>query len=295
MESLISVIIPVYNSEKYLRQCVESVQRQTYQNLEIVLVNDGSTDSSPRICEQLSNEDARVRVVHKKNGGVGDTRNMGLSVANGDYIAFVDSDDQMEPNLLSALFELMNRTQADIAIGNFYEFIEDSQSYKVYLSEADYFEETFTPEQWLLKQYTGQFNISQCFTVPWCKLYKKELFTNVAYPTVKTAEDDFATWKVYLNASKIAFMNRALYMHRKRFDSVTKSVNLADVFPIATIEERIAVMTCLGMDVSQEIAAYKWRLNLHRNELLKNGSENLVRYKNAEWKLSVLEKYKNEE
>lgn len=295
MESLISVIIPVYNSEKYLRQCVESVQRQTYQNLEIVLVNDGSTDSSPEICEQLSNEDARVRVVHKKNGGVGDTRNMGLSVANGDYIAFVDSDDQMEPNLLSTLFELMNRTQADIAIGNFYEFIEDSRSYKLYLSEADYFEEILTPEQWLLKQYTEQFNISQCFTVPWCKLYKKELFTNVAYPAVKTAEDDFATWKVYLNASKIAFMNRALYMYRKRSDSVTESVNLADVFPIATIEERIAVMTCLGMDVSQEIAAYKRRLNLHRNELLKNGSENLVRYKNTEWKLSVLEKYKNEE
>lgn len=261
----------------------------------IVLVNDGSTDSSPQICEQLSNEDARVRVVHKKNGGVGDTRNMGLTVANGDYIAFVDSDDQMEPNLLSTLFELMNRTQADIAIANFYEFIEDSQSYKLYLSEADYFEEILTPEQWLLKQYTGQFNISQCFTVPWCKLYKKELFTNVAYPAVKTAEDDFATWKVYLNASKIAFMNRALYMYRKRSDSVTESVNLADVFPIATIEERIAVMTCLGMDVSQEIAAYKRRLNLHRNELLKNGSENLVRYKNTEWKLSVLEKYKNEE
>ena len=141
----------------------------------------------------------------------------------------------MEPNLLSTLFELMNRTQVDIAIGNFYEFIEDSQSYKLYLSEADYFEEILTPEQWLLKQYTGQFNISQCFTVPWCKLYKKELFTHVAYPAVKTAEDDFATWKVYLNASKIAFMNRALYMYRKRSDSVTESINLADVFPIATI------------------------------------------------------------
>ena len=96
MNELISVIIPIYNDEKYLESCVESILEQTYTNIEIILVNDGSTDSTPLICEQLKQQDNRIKVLHKQNGGVGDARNAGLSMATGKYISFVDNDDRME-------------------------------------------------------------------------------------------------------------------------------------------------------------------------------------------------------
>ena len=128
MEPTVSVIIPVYQVEKYLDKCIASVVGQTYQNLQIILVDDGSTDCSPAICDGWKERDPRITVVHQPNGGLSRARNAGLKIATGEFIGFVDSDDWIEPNMVECLLSSMQETDADIAVGGFEGFTEDSKS-----------------------------------------------------------------------------------------------------------------------------------------------------------------------
>lgn len=128
----ISVIIPVYNDEKYLAQCLDSVLRQTYSNLEIILVDDGSTDSTPELCEKYREKYANIRILHKKMG---------------EYILFVDHDDLLSETHIEELYKLLKKNDADIAVGNFNHFIEEKRAYGIWLKEDDYFEKTYTPEE----------------------------------------------------------------------------------------------------------------------------------------------------
>lgn len=294
MDQKVSVIIPVYNDEKYLVECVDSVLNQTYRNLEVILVNDGSTDQSAQICEQLHQKDKRIRVLHKQNGGVGDSRNAGLAMADGELLAFVDNDDLMEPNNLEKLIDLMKRHDADVAIGNFYEYLEDKHLFLNFVNKDSYFEKVYTPAELFMKAYKHEYNFSQCFTVPWGKVYKRELFETIAYPTDESADDDFTTWQVYLLADRIAFMNAPLIMYRQHSATITGNSNQAKLYSIAAVEQRIAIMSLLGMDISEELKAYRWRLQVHQRELLKSGSQNLVKYKNVLQRLKIIEKYANQ-
>lgn len=122
---MISVIMPVYNMEQYLERCLKSVVKQTYSNLEILLINDGSSDKSGDICEQWAKQDRRIRVFHKENGGLSDARNWGLEYAKGEYLCFVDSDDYMEPDMLEKLLNALEKNAAEIAVCNFvYEYLD---------------------------------------------------------------------------------------------------------------------------------------------------------------------------
>lgn len=134
-------------------------------------------------------------VLHKPNGGVGDSRNAGLAMATGELLAFVDNDDRMEPTNLAELVDLLERCQADIAIGNFYEFGEADQTFYFRVREEDYYEKVYTPAEWFAEEYNMHFNLSQCFTVPWGKVYKRELFDQIAYPNDRAVEDDLTTWQ----------------------------------------------------------------------------------------------------
>ena len=117
MKKLISIVLPIYNVENYIEKCMESVLNQTYKNIEIILVDDGSPDNCPIICDQYVKEDNRVKVVHKENGGLSDARNAGIKVANGDYITFIDSDDYVDKDYVEFLYNTIEETDADIAIG----------------------------------------------------------------------------------------------------------------------------------------------------------------------------------
>lgn len=274
MMEKISVIVPVYMSELYLEKYLDSIVQQTYQNLEIILINDGSTDGSAAICQRYQNQDERVKVYHKRNGGVSSSRNRALEVVTGDYIVFVDNDDWLELDHIQNLYDLLKKTDADIAIGNFTQFLDDQASFLIHVGTDDYFEKTYTPFEWFCHQYDSKYNFSQCFTVPWAKLYKTELFKDIVYPTDKSVEDDYTTYKVYLQTDKIAFMNKAIYIHRKRSTSVTRTVNLADVYPLKSIEERMTILQLIGAPqelLDREIQAYKWRLSIHEEETLKHG------------------------
>ena len=237
MNEKISVIVPVYNAGDYLKQCLDSILQQTYTNLEILLINDGSTDDSAQICEEYKAKDSRIRVYHKENGGVSSSRNISLELVSGTYLLFVDCDDWLYENHVEKLYHLLKKTDSDIAIGNFTEFHEDSSNFLFYLTPTDYFEQTYTPFEWFDNQYRSEFCLSQCFTVPWAKLYKRSLFDNISYPMDKKVEDDFTTYKIYLLADKIAFMNEPIYYHRKRNTSITRKVNASHVYPLKSIEE----------------------------------------------------------
>lgn len=289
----VSVIVPVYNAGPYLRQCIDSILSQTYSNFELILVNDGSTDASAEVCEAYRQADGRVRLIHKKlgGGGVGAARNSALPLITGDFVLFVDNDDWLEPNHIEVLYQALKETESDIAVVNFTQFMEERGSFAFHVTEKDYFREVYTPQEWFAREYDGRFSFSQCFTVPWCKLYKASLFENISYPEDEKVEDDYTTWKLYLMADRIVFTNTALYYHRKRETSVTKTVETTYVFPLKSIEERITILSLIGFDIAAELRAYRWRLDLHRDSFLASG--HMQEYQKCLQKIAILSKYNN--
>lgn len=287
----VSVIIPVYNAEKYLRQCVKSVCAQTYENIEILLINDGSTDSSGLIIEQLRLEDSRIKVFHQPtNVGIGTVRNTGVEMARGEYLAFIDADDWMDPNHIADLVELLERTDSDIAIANFTRYYVSENRYEIHITDQDYYEMVLTSEEWFRYQYGQPHNLSLCFTVPWGKIYKRSLFKNLLYYTDGFGEDDRTTWKLYLMSDKIAYMHRSSLVYRVNETSITQRTKQAEVFSQEPVLERIAILSMLGFDLSQEIAAYKWRAQINRDAKIRAGE--IEAYKDLEFTLKLLEKYK---
>ena len=264
----VSVIIPVYNDEKYLKQCVESVLTQTYTNLEIILVDDGSTDHTPEICEEYREKYNQIRVLHKKNGGVGSSRNAGLALATGEYVLFVDHDDWLDQHHIEDLYNLAVKNKADIAAGNFNIFYDDKSTFAYWLNKDSYFEKDYSIKEWFSLQYrTDYYNMSLVFTVPWDKLYKRLL------------------------ANKIAYENKAIYTHRILKSSVSASVSETDVFPLRSIEERITILRLIGFDTSNEESAYRYRLEKWKNHALDKGE--YLKYRDTLQKLAILEKWKN--
>lgn len=287
----VTVIVPIFNAGRYLEPCLESIVHQTYQNLEILLINDGSTDGSAAICEQYRQRDQRVRLVHKKlgGGGVGAARNTALSLITGDYVLFVDNDDWLELDHIERLHQALKETDSDIAIANFTEFIDETSVFRFHVTGEDDFQKVYTPEEWFEMQYEGKFAFSQCFTVPWCKLYKASLFKDIVYPEDEKVEDDYTTWKLYLMADRIVYRHTGLYYHRKRETSVTKTVDMSSVFPLKSIEERVTLLSLIGFDVSAELRAYRWRLEKHRSYFLEKGE--VQAYQKCMQKLRILEKW----
>lgn len=203
MEALISIIVPVYGVEAYLGRCMESLLSQTYQNLEIILVDDGSPDRCPALCDAYKAQDARVQVIHQENAGLSGARNAGLSIARGEYVAFVDSDDYVAADYIRALYELMQESEADITQCRFAyvsgEPLESykSRSYKVYRGES------------LMEQLYGEEEEATYFVVAWNKLYKRELFSKIRYPQGRIHEDEATTYRLFYQSKKLAFTDRA--------------------------------------------------------------------------------------
>lgn len=287
----ISVIIPVYNGEKYLEQSVRSVCQQSYSNLEILIINDGSSDQSGLKAEQLKLEDSRIKVLHKKiNEGLGAARNSALDLATGDYILFLDADDWIDPNHVDDLYDLLRRTDSDVAVANFSRYFEEENRFELHLTDADYYEKVYSPQEWFQFQYGQPHHLSMCFTVPWGKLYKRSLFHNILYYTGAFGEDDRTTWKLYLMADKIAYMHRSSLVYRVNATSMTQMANQSTIFSAEPVFERLAMLSLLGFDLSSETAAFKWRAQINRDDKLATGD--IIAYKDLEFKLSLMEKYK---
>jgi len=201
MERKVSLILPVYNVEKYLPQCLDSIQKQSYKNMEIIIVNDGSTDGSGQICETFSKRDTRVKYIQKKNGGLSSARNVGLKYAVGDYIVFVDSDDFIRSGMISSLVEVMECSHADIACCNYEVCNEQSgviYSHKINIKSM----QVFTRQQAIDVLFYETF--FQCYA--WNKMYKRELFTDIKYPEGRLYEDIVTTYRLFRSSEMIAFI-----------------------------------------------------------------------------------------
>ncbi len=288
----ISVIVPVFNGAAYLEQCVESILTQYHTNLELILINDGSVDRTGAICEDFRKNDARVRVVHKlQNEGLGAARNTGLEMAVGDYILFLDADDWIDPNHISDLYELMIRTESDVAIANFTRYFQADERYELHIFPEDYYEKVLTPPEWFTYQYGIGQNLSLCFTVPWGKLYKKSLFETILYPTDGYGEDDRTTWKLYINADRIAYMHRSSLLYRVNENSMTQQEkDPATIFGLKAVSERLETLSLLGFPLDAEIKAFEWRAGLAIESALKKGD--MVAYKQVQFQLQALKKYR---
>lgn len=221
MEDLVSVIVPIYNTEKYLRKCLDSIVNQTYERLDIILVDDGSTDASKDICDEYEKRDNRIHVIHKKNAGNGSARNTGLEHIKGQWILWVDSDDLIHQKQIEVLLNIAKKLNADIVVGG-YQAVSDNEKPKdqtidayiwdkaEVLSEKHLYDDRFIKER------------SMILTVPWCKICKRELYDNVRYPGTRIHLDTWTTWKLYEKADKIVFVPEPLYYWRNNPDSLSR-------------------------------------------------------------------------
>lgn len=227
---LISVIVPVYNVEKYLSQCINSLINQTFKNLEIILVDDGSLDNSGKICDEFSEMDSRIIVIHKENNGLSSARNAGLKIAKGNFIGFVDSDDWLDENMYEILFKLIKDNDSDISCCKFFKAADSEEKVPVIDNEII---QSFTNIDGLNNFYTDLYTQT---VVAWNKLYKRNLFDNVTYPTGKIHEDEGTTYKLFYKANKITYTNKPLYYYRTTPNSITtrkfnkKRLDIIDVY-----------------------------------------------------------------
>ena len=214
---LISVIIPVYNTEKYLRKCIDSFINQTYTNLEIILVDDGSTDLSGKICDEYKKKDSRIIVIHKENGGASDARNVGIEQSTGECITFFDSDDFVDEDYIQYLYNLKSENNSEISVCAYNVSDEDGNilfAMKTAKSEA------LSKEQFFKKMLNEDgITVSACF-----KLYDKRLFNNIRFPLGKLCEDNGTTYKVIDKVrSLIAYGNEAKCYYVIRPKSIMRS------------------------------------------------------------------------
>lgn len=213
-DPLISVVVPVYNVEQYIRECVDSIISQTYYHLEIVLIDDGSLDNCPEICDEYVKKDGRIKVVHQKNGGLAKARNVGIENSNGVYITFIDSDDCVASNYIEILYRGLIENDADISIASFRSFEKNNTAV---IEDRSYLFTAISKKK-CFEIYTSI--STNPFVSAWNKLYKRNLFSNIRFPEGKLYEDAFTTYKIFDIAQKIVFSSSVLYFYRLNPDSI---------------------------------------------------------------------------
>jgi len=215
MKPEVSIIVPVYNVERYLEECLNSILNQSFQNFEVILVNDGSSDRSAIICNEFTKMDSRIKVIHKKYGGVSSARNIGVSVARGEYIGFVDSDDRIDKDMYKRLMNLCLQTESEIAICRLGREIDGKLINPVqsgFIKELDHVDA-------MRELYKGQlYRFSLCN-----KLFKKSCFDNITFPEGRIHEDLSTTYKLFSQSKKSAYTNYIGYIYVKRTNSILTS------------------------------------------------------------------------
>lgn len=223
---MISVIVPVYNTERYLRLCINSLLRQTYQDIEIILINDGSTDSSGSICDEYAALDQRIRVFHKQNGGVSSARNCGIEAARGEYIAFVDSDDYVEPGMLSAMYHKITEEDVDLVICGYTKVLDTCSIFHYcddsYLSGgADICRFILHCRSWCL------------FASIWNKLYRRDLIRKLFHQNISLGEDMIFNLDYLENCQTVSCIPQCYYYYRQnQNNSLTRNQYQDDFFAI---------------------------------------------------------------
>lgn len=286
---LISIIVPIYNVENYLRQCLDSIQNQTYQNFECLLINDGSPDNSADICREYVSKDSRFRYFEKENGGVSLARNLGIELSEGDYITFIDSDDWLENDALDQLYGALKKENADISIGRYNSYDETRYVYMIYVTDPDDSLEVIEGKAIMDREGVEEVRNGN-WTVAVLKLFKRELLQDLPFPIGKIAEDTYWTWKVLLRASRIVYLNRCVYWYR-----IGLSGTLSNIWSekrmydeIDAREEKLAILASLNYDLTNHILIYKNRLQRVIAKLEEQNMQFTEIYRRMMEKLSLL-------
>lgn len=227
-KALISIIVPIFNTELYLRKCIDSILNQTYQNLEIILVNDGSTDNSALICEQYAKKDKRIHFINCKNSGVAIARNIALDYAHGDYIGFVDSDDYIQPDMFETLYSLSKKESADISMVSNY-IVEDNHIIEHnFTQQIEIYDSISALKELLVDQKVQNYT--------WNKLYKSSIFNSIRFPVGKFYEDIDIMYHLFESCEKIVYYDIPKYYYVKRRNSIVNYrtyANCKDYFDVS--------------------------------------------------------------
>jgi glycosyltransferase involved in cell wall biosynthesis len=253
MSNLISIIVPVYNMERYLDRCVSSIVNQTYKNLEIILVDDGSTDSSPQMCEDYAKNDARIKAVHKENGGLSDARNAGLKIATGNYIGYVDSDDWIEPNMYERMINACIDNDAEMALCRYFREYDD----KTIDDGTDRVD--ILDRENLLNIYITDKDGFMVYNSVWSKLFKRGLIENVMFPKGQNSEDIMYTTRAMCRLNKAVYIDACLYHYViDRKDSIMNVAKTERMFKdeLPFWREHIKCIRDNVSDAMADLAAY---------------------------------------
>lgn len=281
MNELVSVIVPVYKTEKYLNYCINSIVSQTYNNLEIILVDDGSPDRCPAICDLWKEKDERIKVFHQVNAGGGQARNLALDKSKGKFVIFVDSDDYIAPFMIEFLYK---QFQDDVDIvecgycithNDNAEFDEESEGYRW---------ESFGAEEAVLENIKDRIFRQ----IIWNKMYRKSVVGNVRFPVYKNIDDEFWTYQVLGNARKVIYTNKVLYAYRQQENSVMHSLNAVRRFQALEAKLQRHEYICKYMPaLKNESICNIWFTCLYQGQLL------LINSNKDIWKelTEILKKY----
>ena len=248
---LISIVVPIYNVENYLRMCLDSIEHQTYSNIEVLLINDGSPDSSGEICQEYVARDSRFRYFEKENGGLSDARNYGVERSNGKYITFVDSDDWLNLTYIEDLYQAAIRNDSDIVVSHFTIYNESDRNYYVHIWD-DYYEKTYTGEELVLELPSLEAE-GYVFTTSWGILFNQKLFNTIRFPKGKVIEDSRTNYKLFFKSEKITYIHKEIYYHREGIESICNNITekfLTDV--LECLLERLAIYTIKDWNFSGE-------------------------------------------
>ena len=285
-KDLISVIVPIYNVSPYLRLCLESIEKQTYQHFEVLLINDGSRDNSKDICLEFVERDKRFKFIEQQNAGLSAARNTGILNAKGEFLTFIDGDDFIESNYLEELYGTALKNNSEIVVGSYKRFNEEDNNY--YIHVFDYWEEHYLNRELIN-------NIAQIerrgieFETSWGTLFHRRLFENVRFPVGKNIEDTRTNYKLYMESCKTSYIHKDLYIYRIRKGSLINSITeslLTDV--LEALLERIAVLSLSDVDITEEKEMLRIRLNTRSQQALDAGLENTEIYRRYKEILSFL-------
>ena len=289
MTEKITVIVPVYNVEHYLDKCLDSVIKQTYKNIEIIVVNDGSTDNSGEICQEYAQKDNRIVYIEKENGGLSDARNAGLDQMTGSYVTFVDSDDWIEQDYVETLYQKITEYQADIAIGNYYSFDEERSVFLFHILGDSYYEKAHDNVSIFENLYENQEMRSFALISAWGKLYKARLFEQLRFDIGKLGEDGYLNQKVYLLSEKVIYLNKGLYAYRIRKGSLSRIWTEKWMHALVdAMSERITLLANMGYPLEKRLAIYRQMLEFSLANGQASGLSDTATYKEFEMKRTLL-------
>lgn len=267
MESLISVIIPVYNTESYVRVCLESLVEQTYTNFEVIMIDDGSTDNSGEICQEYTESDSRFHYYRKENGGTSSARNLGIEYSRGDYLTFVDSDDWVEEDYLEVLYNAIIDESAAVSISTYKRFSMDDDSWYVHSFQRGYEKRVFNGLE-LINELIDLDSFDHTYRFVSGKLVRRDILGDIRFNTLTRLGEDMEFWfKIYLISPKLVYINRDSYVYRT-VKSSNRHFNLIAIkSDLQQRENFISLLAARNIEVGRYVDNFVSLLKFRKKEL----------------------------